>query len=223
MRIGKGSLACFAIAVSSVISCSLAAETREGSNIPRDEKYAVTAVTPIFGQLVAVTYPGGFHPAFENATSEFYIQESVPTGETAERWSQMITLTGTKGGSDERLSAATLLQGVAAGFRSSCPNTFGAKGLGKVNIGGYEGIVALVGCGHVTSGDARSEVAFLISAKGTSDVYMIQWAERGAPIEQAPVFDEAAWKTRFQQLLPIKICDRVPNEPAPYKSCINRP
>jgi hypothetical protein len=198
---------------------------RESDNNPPNNRYIGigTAVTPIFGQLVAFTYPSGFRPAFENSTSVFYIQESVPMGETTEKWSQMITLTGTKGGSDEKLSAMSLLQGIAAGFQRSCPNTFAGKGLGKVSIGASEGVVALVGCGHDSSGAGagRSEVAFLISVKGTSDIYMIQWAERGAPIEQAPTFDEAMWRARFQQLLPIRICDRVPNEPAPYISCLN--
>jgi hypothetical protein len=118
MKIGKGSLACLVIAASAVISCGLAAEAGESANNPGSEKHATTGVTPIFSQLVALTYPSGFRPAFENATSVFYIQEAVPVGETVEKWSQMITLTGTKGGSDERLSATTLLQGVAAGFRS---------------------------------------------------------------------------------------------------------
>ena len=219
MNVSKRSLVLGLVTTSFITSPCHSQDATESVRALLDKGH--TAVTPIFSQLVALTYPSGFRPAFENATPVFYIQESVPMGETVEKWSQMITLTGTKGGSDERLSAATLLQGVAGGIRNSCPNTFASKGLGKVNIGGYEGFVALVGCGHVTSGAARSEVVFLISAKGASDVYMIQWAERGAPIEQAPAFDEATWKTRFQQLLPVRICDRVPNEPAPYMSCIN--
>jgi hypothetical protein len=207
----------------SMASLATAADTGDKVTELLGQGYKAFSVTPVFRQLVAFGHPNEFRPAFENATPTFYIQESVLKGESVENWTQMITLTGTKGGTAEQPNwAVAFIQGTAGGFQRSCPDTFVAKALGKVNVGGYEGFIALMGCGAVKSGAPRSEVAFVISVKGASDLYTIQWAERGAPLQQAPVLDEPKWKSRFQQLLPIRICDPVPNEAAPYPSCINR-
>jgi hypothetical protein len=65
-------------------------------------------------------------------------------------------------------------------------------------------------------------VALLIAVKGFSDYYTIQWAERAAPSNEAPILDDTKWSARFRRLNPIKLCDRVPNEPAPYPSCVNQ-
>lgn len=42
----------------------------------------VTSVTPIFGQLIALSLPDGFRGAFQDTRNGFYIQESVLPGET---------------------------------------------------------------------------------------------------------------------------------------------
>jgi hypothetical protein len=62
----------------------------------RDKGASVFAVTPVFGQIVKMSYPRGFVPAFQKTNADFYIQESVPTGENVNSWTQMITLTGKK-------------------------------------------------------------------------------------------------------------------------------
>ena len=55
---------------------------------------SLTAISPIFGQLVAFSQPLGFVVAFEQPTADRYIREAVPNGETIDDWSQMITVTG---------------------------------------------------------------------------------------------------------------------------------
>jgi hypothetical protein len=205
------------------VAIAQAEEARDPVEALQEKGYATFSVTPIFSQLVSLRYPNGFKPAFSNATPTFYVQEAVPKGETVEQWSQMITVTGSKGNSESKATGMTLLQSMAGGFQRRCPSSFVAKALGKVTIAGYEGFIALIGCGTVTPGPPHSELAFVIAVKGSTDIYSIQWAERGAASEQPPVLDEPLWKSRFQQLLPIRICDRVPDEAPPYPSCINQP
>jgi hypothetical protein len=65
-------------------------------------------------------------------------------------------------------------------------------------------------------------VALLIAVEGAADMYSIQWAERTAATDAAPVFDEKVWKARYQQISPIRLCDKVPGEKMPYPSCINQ-
>lgn len=180
-------------------------------------------ITPVFSQLVTFEYPRGFKGAFENTTPSNYIQEHVPEGQTKDSWTQMLTLTGAKGvAANPQITPAVTLQSIASGFQRACPETFALKPLGSLKVGGHDGFAALAGCGSVKSGAPRSEVALLIAVKGTADMYTIQWAERTAASSTAPVFDEQVWKTRYQQLLPIRLCDKVPGEVLPYPSCINQ-
>ncbi|WP_213769548.1 hypothetical protein [Bradyrhizobium sp. dw_78] len=176
-------------------------------------------ISPIFDQLVAFSMPTNFVAAFENTRGTHYIREAVLKGETTEHWTQMITVTGEKGLSNT--PAATpekFAGGMAAGFKRACPDNFAAKGLGETKFGTVSGFVAVVGCGKV--GD-HSETALIAVMKGSADFYTIQWAERGAPVNQPPV-EDPRWTERLRALQPIVLCTIVPGETAPYPSCIGK-
>jgi hypothetical protein len=183
----------------------------------------VRAVTPIYGQLVLFSYPAGFKHAHANDSGAHYIQESVLEGQTVDRWSQMITVTGSKGlATNPNVTPQRMLENVAAGFQRACPATFNAVALGSMKFSGHDAVIFFVGCGSVQTGIARSESALLVAIKGASDYYTIQWAERGVPTARTPQFDADMWTARLKTLQPIKICPRVPGEAAPYQSCINQ-
>ena len=180
-------------------------------------------ISPIFGQLVSFAMPSDFTAVFENTKGGHYSREAVLKGETPERWTQMITVTGEKGmtltpgASPEKFAGA-----IAGGFKSACPDSFAARPFGALKFGRFEGFGAVIGCGRVDSGPTRhSETALLITLKGTSDYYTIQWAERGPESDEPPVNDDR-WQTRLQQLSPIELCPIVAGEAAPYPSCVNK-
>ena len=179
------------------------------------------AIMPVFGQLLAFSYPGGFVPVFEQTKNGSYIQESVPKGESVQRWSQMITVTGAKGlASDPEQSPERFASGMAAGFRDACPDSFAAKGLGQPRLGGPEAFAAVISCGNVNDASgARSESALVIVIKGRQDYYTLQWAERGRPTRHALPLDDPRWLARLRQLAPLALCTIVPGEAAPYPSC----
>ena len=180
-------------------------------------------VSPVYSQVVMLAYPAGFRIAAENDNGAQAIQEAVPAGETVEKWTQMITLTGAKGlAGNANVTPQRLLEQIAASFQGACPFTYAARALGPMKVSGHDGFAALVGCGAVQSGTARSEVAVMLAVKGANDYYTIQWAERGAPLARAPELDEKKWQARLKQLDPIKLCARVPGEQAPYASCFNQ-
>jgi hypothetical protein len=184
---------------------------------------SVSIITPVFSQLVMLSFPKGFKPAaFEKTQGNFYIQESVLDGETVEAWSQLITLTGFKGlAADPGMTPQLLVARIAGSFKSACPDTFALQGLGPVKIGAYDGFAALAGCGSVR-GANHSETAYILGVKGTVDFYTVQWAERTPASATSAVLDVEKWSTRFKQLTPIKLCARVPGEPKPYPSCVNQ-
>lgn len=180
-------------------------------------------ISPIFGQLVSFTMPSDFIAAFENTKGGHYIREAVLKGETPERWTQMITVTGEKDmtltpGASPQIFAGT----IAGGFKTACPDSFAAKPLGATTFGRFEGFVAVVGCGRIDSGPTRhSETALLITLKGATDYYTIQWAERGPESDEPPINDDR-WQARLHDLSPIDLCPIMPAEAAPYPSCVNK-
>lgn len=184
---------------------------------------AFTVVSSIFGQLVTFSMPSAFVVVGENTNGPSYIREAVLKGETANRWTQMITVTGAKGlVANPKITPEALAASIAGGFKSACPDTFAAKGIGAIKFGEQEGYVALASCGSVLSApDKHSETALVVAVKGITDYYTLQWAER-TPSSGKPVIDEVKWQERLRQLQPIRLCPIVPGEAAPYPSCVSK-
>lgn len=186
---------------------------------------AMTMTTPVFGQIVTYRLPPGFEPAFEDTKGTFYIQEAVPAGESVEDWSQMITMTGFNdaGGQATMDEAAQLL---AAYYQQACKTTFTGTSFGPTEINGLSGLVVFLGCGTVAptkaGEEAHSETAVIVFVKSPFGYITVQWAERLAPQDTAPVYDIETWKPRLAELLPIRLCDVVEGELPPYPSCTSR-
>ena len=183
---------------------------------------AFKVISPIFSQLVTFSMPQAFVVVGENTNGPSYIREAVLKGETASRWTQMITITGAKGMvANPKLTPEAFAASIAGGFKSACPNTFVAKGVGPAKFGDQDAYVALASCGSVEAApDQHSETALVVAVKGGADYYTLQWAER-TPASGKPVIDEAKWLERLRQLQPIRLCPIVPGEAAPYPSCVS--
>ena len=99
----------------------------------------------------------------------------------------MITVTGAKGlVANPKVSPEVFAASIAGGFKSACPDTFVAKGLGPTKLGDQEAYVAVASCGSVVSSpDKHSETALVVAVKGSADYYTLQWAERDARFGQA--------------------------------------
>jgi hypothetical protein len=194
-----------------------AAKDNERAAAPR----SFTAISPIFGELVAFSMPATFKVAYENTNGAQYIREAVLNGETVDVWSQMITVTGTKGAANAIASPQAYAANIAAGFKNACPETFFAKGLREMKVGGHDAFVAIASCGKVDdSADKHSETALIVAIKGTADLYTVQWAERAPASAENLTVDDAKWNKRLEALAPIKLCPIVEGEQAPFPSCI---
>lgn len=190
----------------------------------RESATSLLAISPIFSQLVAFKMPLDFHVVNEETSAHAYVREAVPTGETAEQWTRMITVTGYKGiAANPGPPPALLLNGIAGSFKKACPDTVSVGDLGNPPIDGYPAAFAFVACGTTGEGDkTHSEAALVVAIKGEQDYYTIQWAERG-PAQAFPIaFDDQHWLGRLKQLMPVFLCARVPGEEAPYPSCVSR-
>jgi hypothetical protein len=183
-----------------------------------------TVISPVFGQLVRFTMPANFVAASENTEENFYIREAVPRGETVSVWTQMITVTGSRGmATSANFSPQKLAASIALGFKKACPESFAVKDLGETKLGDQGAYLAAASCGKVdSSADGHSEAALIIAVKGSADAYTIQWAERTPQASMPPGINEAIWRERLRELMPIRLCAIVPGEAAPYPSCLQQ-
>jgi hypothetical protein len=179
----------------------------------------ITAVTPIFGQVMAVRYPSQFRMVNEETKGNYYLQESVKSGDTVDQWSEMITLTGRQGAASlPQASAKAFVLNIFRGFQTACPATFSILELGPRSLDGRESFAAIGSCGSVSTAEeaakhaGHSETALIVGIKGSADIYTIQWAERGQPSNRPLTLDPAVWAERFKQLEPIRVCEHGPNE-----------
>ncbi len=200
--------------------CASAVQSRAEGPAPA----SFTVISPVFGQLVRFSIPAGFVAVYENTKDTFYIREAVLRGETVNAWTQMITITGSKGMAEvANFSPQKLAASIALGFRKACPESFAVKDLGETRLGDQDAYLALASCGKVnSSADGHGETALIVAVKGTSDAYTIQWAERTPQASSPPGINEALWQQRLRELMPIRLCAIVPGEAAPYPSCLQQ-
>src|SRR5665213_1014336 len=191
---------------------------------PATAPASFTVISPVFGQLVRFSMPSTFIAASENTQDAFYIREAVPKGETVDTWTQMITITGSRGMAGiADFTPQKLTASIALGFKKACPESLKIKDLGATKFGERDAYMAVASCGKVdSSADGHSETALIVAVGGATDAYTIQWAERKPPASSAPDIDEATWRGRLRELMPIRLCAIVPGEAAPYPSCLQQ-
>jgi len=187
----------------------------------------VAAITPVFAQLVMFSLPPEFKsqkPTYEKNSGSFYIRQQVPEGETLGKWSRMLTLSGTRGlAGNPNATPQALLARMSADFQRHCPDTFSTEAPGSQKVDGYDAYEVIVSCGRVQSEkESYSESSVMLTMKGSSDYYTLQWTERGRDSAQSRPIDVAYWAKQLARLNPIRLCPIVPGEGAPYSSCARR-
>ena len=214
----------FAAAAASLLLAPAAHAQAPGPAATDAAPTSFTVISPIYGQLVRFSMPAGFVAAHESTEDAFYIREAVLKGETAKAWTQMITVTGSRGlAGVANFSAQKLAASIAFGFKKTCPESFVVKDLGETRLGDQDAYLAVASCGKVnSSADGHSETALIVAVKGTADAYTIQWAERTPQASLPPGINEAIWRERLRELMPIRLCAIVQGEAAPYPSCLQQ-
>jgi hypothetical protein len=107
-------------------------------------------ISPIFSQLVMLSFPKGFKTVFEHTNGKQYTREAVLEGETVDQWTQMITVTGAKGlAANRNLTAQSFVERIASGFKGACPDTYSAEAVGAMKFSGRDAFVILAGCGSI--------------------------------------------------------------------------
>jgi hypothetical protein len=170
----------FAWALAMMALIATTASRAEGPAPKSGTPASMTAISPIFGQLVRFSMPSKFTGVSEETRDAFYIREAVLKGETLEAWTQMITITGSRGMAGiANFSPQKLAARIALGFKKACPESFALKDLGETKLGEQDAYMAVAACGKVnSSADGHSETALIVAVGGSTDAYTVQWAER---------------------------------------------
>lgn len=176
----------------------------------------MVGTAPIYSRILAYPIAQGFSAAYEAEKDGNYISEFVPDGQSVEGWQQMITVTAAMGLAATVGTPKDYAMVIGQNFQAACPDTFVAWDEGEMQVTGATAAHLVVyACGDA---GGQSEMAAILVAVGPEDVYTLQWAERGAALMDKPQMDLSIWKPRAQQLLTLKICENIGEEP-PYPSC----
>src|ERR1039458_4418901 len=160
---------------------------------------SITAVTPIFGQVIAVSYPSQFRVANEETKGNYYLQESVKASETVDQWSEMITLTGRQGAASlPQASGKGFVLPILRDFQTACPATFSILELGPRNLDGREGFAAIGSCGNVSTAEEASKNA---AHSETPPIVRSPWTPVSGPIVSSnwsPFTSASMAQTKFR-------------------------
>ncbi len=193
-----------------------------GCSAPAWAEPGTRTVLPLHGQLLVFQQPAGFVLLGEQEQGGLYLREALPAGEDRSNWTQMLTVLVHRG-SPEGLEAApvALVRGLAAAYQQACPRSFATRTLADAALPeGHPLYAAVLGCGAMGEGaQRRGEQVLVVSIKRAELYFTLQWAERSEAQERAPQLTMEQWAARLQQLAPLKVCDRLPGERAPYASC----
>lgn len=179
-------------------------------------------VIPLHGQLLVFQQPAGFELLGEQQQGALYLREALLKGEDRANWTQMLTVLVHRGSPDGlEASPDALVRSLAAAYQQACPRSFATRVLADAALPeGHPLYAAVLGCGSLGEGaQRRGEQVLVVTIKRAEVYFTLQWTERSEAQERAPQLAMEQWAARFQQLAPLKVCDRLPGERAPYASC----
>jgi len=165
----------------------------------------MTTVQQVWTRTVAFDLPKPFVPSWRAQGPANYTVEYIPDGETSERWTRMITVSGTIAAGAARMGDAALASAVFG--RPACPG-YVYRDLGPTARPplGYRSLV--IGCG--AEGSPASERAVIAMFHDGQTMWTIQYAERGA---LTAGFERQA-TAKLARLAPLLTCRKDDRSPA---------
>ena len=167
---------------------------------------AVPSRAGLKDESLLVTLPPGFKVGFQDFRNGVRLQEWVPSNETVQNWSEMVTVQVFLNKGD--LDPAKVLADIAQRWGTACKGSTGeAVTIGKVN--GYVAATMLLRC-PLNGQTGKPETTLFRAIKGTDSLYLVQRAVRSLPSEGSSL-------QRIKTYLgTVSVCDtRSPAHPCP--------
>ena len=178
------------------------------TSVKRDSLWGISLVTASLLFCVAdaqstsediyFDLPPGFEEGFEDDDESFFIQEWVPTGETVNDWSQMLTLTVQD---IPNLDPVEFFNHMADGWEEACPE-YGAMLLHEGLENNYPVAVWFLKCPNnpMTS---KPEFTYIKGISGNDNFYTVQLAYA----LQADEIDDSTVNQSMAFLKQVTVCD----------------
>jgi hypothetical protein len=165
---------------------------------------ASAAAAQLQNENLLVTVPDGFKIDFQQKNKDMLISEMVPSAESVNDWTQMVTVQiflGLKGGPEEFKSKVE-----TAWMRACRGGSAHAIAQGKEN--GYSFAVWLLAC-PLNRTTGKPEFTWFKATQGNDSLYVVQAALKARPSEEAT--------TRWMEYLrTVRVCDtRLPDRACP--------
>jgi hypothetical protein len=165
---------------------------------------AISAQSLIDGENLLFSPPKDFKVGFQSSHDNRLMTEFVPSAETVENWTQMLTVQIYRGAT---VDAATFLQGVGKRYMEACSGTT-AKGIYTGQVNGYVVSMLVLKC-PMNPGTGKPETTAFRLIKGKDALYSVQRAWRAVPSDQD--LDDVT-----HALGKVTVCDtRAPEHPCP--------
>ena len=142
--------------------------------------FPVFAQSLIDAESLLFSPPKDFKVGYQSERDNRLMTEFVPSGETVEDWTQMLTVQIYRGATGD---PASFLGGIAKRFIDACPGTT-AKGIYKGQVNGYVVSMLLLKC-PMNPGTGKPETTAFRVIKGKDALYSVQRAWRSVPSDQA--------------------------------------
>jgi hypothetical protein len=173
-----------------------------------------------FSQVVVHPMPAHFKLAHAEHADGHYLEQSIIEGENADNWTQMITVSGSKGlardsWSTPKAFAAALVQL----YTERCAGALRVSDRGDLTVSNHDAHAVVLGCEPVNKPGSHSESALYVIIRSDKDFYTLQWAERDAPPPSTMLLDDSKWTERLVTLTPTTLCPIVPGDTDPTAGC----
>lgn len=163
------------------------------------------AIIPIFSEKLSFQIPLDWKPASKNNQPGSFIIEFIPTSDSLEKWTSLLSIQGFKGLS-HKVSPQDFVTNVAFMHRKICPKSVIYVPLESDPISNHETSAAIIGCGEMPDGK-QGEVGYFIAIKGENDLYFINKSKRSKPFlaTSSPVTKENV-TNYFSEFTPLDVC-----------------
>lgn len=160
-------------------------------------KKPVGVTVPLYGRVLAFDMLRPFVPAYQAQNDHSFIMEYLPDGQTFDNWTEMVTVTGVKGGAQMEYTHVELAEQLFDTL-TGCDRGFYYRAMRQATADDVSAIVVDRSCGHVDpaaypGAKDIGEQNLIVHFRDGKNSYSLQYSVRAkykkerAPIQDAQV------------------------------------
>jgi hypothetical protein len=138
------------------------------------------AVAEFVDENLITTMPPGYQVGFRDKNNDSQITEWVPTGETVENWTEMVTVLVFY---NVKPQPDVYQHNLEKQWMESCPGAGNAQTIASVVENGYPSLVFLLNCPQNPK-TGKPEITWFKAVQGNDSFYVVQKAFKFAPSKE---------------------------------------